>query len=154
MSATEIQPSNAALEEEADRTYRLDDQVGYRLRLASQRHAALFQARMREGLTPTQFAVLMRLGEAGPCAQNHLGRLTHLDVATIKGVVDRLAAKDLVGFSTDASDHRRRVVALSAAGRALLPTLHAIGFEITEATLAPLDVTERHTLLRLLAKIG
>ena len=156
MSATDTPPPDAASDTglEHCEPYRLDDQVGYRLRLASQRHAALFQARMSEGLTPTQLAVLVRLGEEGPCAQNQLGRLAHLDVATVKGVVDRLAAKDLVTFSADARDHRRRVVALSERGKALLPTLHALGLEISRATLAPLDRSERAVLLSLLAKIG
>jgi len=30
------------------------------------------------------------LTETGPCSQNLLGRLTAMDVATIKGVIDRL----------------------------------------------------------------
>jgi len=134
--------------------YVLDDQIGYLLRLASQRHAAIFQTRMTEGLTPTQFAVLVRLGEAGPSSQNHLGRLAALDVATVKGVVDRLAAKGLVTLSADATDHRRRVVALSAKGVALLPRLHALGHRITEETLAPLEKAEREILLDLVRKLG
>lgn len=146
---------SAAEEPDPDeRGYRLDEQIGYLLRLASQRHAAIFQSRMTEGLTPTQFAVLVRLGEAGPSSQNHLGRLAHLDVATVKGVVDRLAAKDLVTFSADAADHRRRVVALSAKGRALLPRLHALGHAITADTLAPLSPDERETLLALVRRLG
>jgi DNA-binding MarR family transcriptional regulator len=134
--------------------YILDRQVGYLLRLASQRHAAIFQARMTEGLTPTQFAVLIRLEEAGPSSQNHLGRLAHLDVATVKGVVDRLAAKGLVTFSTDEADNRRRVVTLSPKSLALMPRLHALGHRITEDTLAPLDGEEREALVALLRKLA
>ena len=70
--------------------YRLDDQAGYLLRLASQRHAAIFQSLTLEGLTPTQFSALIRISEQGQCSQNHLGRLAAMDVATIKGVADRL----------------------------------------------------------------
>lgn len=134
--------------------YVLDDQIGYLLRLASQRHAALFQARTIEGLTPTQFAVMIRLGEAGPCSQNHLGRLAALDVATVKGVVDRLAAKGLVTVTPDRTDHRRRVVALSPKGRAIMPKLHALGHRITEDTLAPLTPAEREALVALLRRLG
>lgn len=134
--------------------YVLDDQIGYLLRLASQRHAAIFQARMTEGLTPTQFAVLVRLDEAGPSSQNHLGRLAALDVATVKGVVDRLAAKGLVTVTPDETDHRRRVVALSGKGRALMPKLHALGHRITEDTLAPLSPVEREALVDLVRKLA
>ncbi len=39
-----------------DSGYRLEQQVGYILRQASQRHAAIFAARIPEQLTTTQFA--------------------------------------------------------------------------------------------------
>jgi len=70
--------------------YVLDDQGGFLMRVAMQRHTSIFTSRMIEGLTQTQFAALAKLYEVGPCSQNHLGRLIYLDAATIKGVVDRL----------------------------------------------------------------
>ena len=70
--------------------YVLDNQAGFLMRVAMQRHTSIFTSRMVEGLTQTQFAALAKLYEVGPCSQNHLGRLIYLDAATIKGVVDRL----------------------------------------------------------------
>lgn len=134
--------------------YRLDAQVGHVLRRAHQRHTAIFAARMEGGLTPTQFAALARLAELGPCSQNHLGRLTAMDVATIKGVVDRLRARGLVASEPDVADRRRSVIALTEAGRALIGPAQAAGREITEATLAPLSPQERETLLALLRRIA
>ena len=96
--------------------YRLDDQVGFLLRRASQRHVAIFAGRMALGLTPTQWAALARLYEEGPTSQNLLGRNTAMDGATIKGVVDRLMARHLIETRTDPADGRRRVVALTEAG--------------------------------------
>jgi hypothetical protein len=61
----------------------IDDQVGFQLRVALQRMTANFAAHMDEALTPTQFAALAKLYEVGPCSQNHLGRLIHLDAATM-----------------------------------------------------------------------
>ena len=58
-----------------DRPYLLDDQIGYLMRLATQRHTSIFQDKMSEGLTPTQFSVVVRLAEVGPSSQNQLGRL-------------------------------------------------------------------------------
>ena len=104
-----------------ERPYVLDDQIGYLMRLATQRHTAIFQDRMNEGLTPTQFSLLTRLAEVGPSSQNHLGRLAALDVATVKGVVDRLTAKGLVVVSPDPRDGRLRIVSLSPRGEALIP---------------------------------
>ena len=68
----------------ARKPYVLNDQVGFLFRVAMQRHTAIFTSRMIEGLTQTQFAALAKLFEAGPCSQNHLGRLIYLDAATIK----------------------------------------------------------------------
>ena len=76
--------------------YVLDEQVGFLMRVAMQRHTAIFMSRMIEGLTQTQFAALAKLHEVGPCSQNHLGRLIYLDAATIKGVVDRLRVRGFV----------------------------------------------------------
>src|SRR3972149_5970130 len=74
-----------AAEPAAEGRYVLDEQVGFLLRVAMQRHTAIFTARMIEALTQTQFAALAKLYEVGPCSQNHLGRLIYLDAATIKG---------------------------------------------------------------------
>jgi hypothetical protein len=63
-------------EEAGSPPYLLDEQVGFLLRQATQRHTAIFAARMIEDLTPTQWAALARLSERGPCSQNLLGRCT------------------------------------------------------------------------------
>lgn len=133
--------------------YLLDEQVGYILRLVSQRHAAIFQAGVAEGLTPTQFSALVRLGEVGTCSQNQLGRLTAMDVATIKGVVDRLVRKGFVTLAADPKDRRRTMISLSDSGKALLNALHETGAAITSETLAPLSGVEVNTLLKLLRKL-
>lgn len=133
--------------------YVLDEQVGYLLRLASQRHAAIFQSRTVEGLTPTQFSALIRLAEHVAVSQNHLGRLTGMDVATIKGVVDRLKAKGLVTLAADPDDRRRTLISLSERAQALVPALKEMGVRITEETLAPLSAVEARTLKRLLEKL-
>lgn len=133
--------------------YRLDDQVGYILRLVSQRHASIFQSLIEHDVTPTQFAMLIRLAEVGQGSQNHLGRLAAMDVATAKGVVDRLKAKGLITLAPDENDARRRVIRLSAAGERLIADLEARGHAITEATLAPLSKSERRTFLALLGKL-
>lgn len=134
--------------------YILDDQVGYLLRLASQRHAAIFQAHALEGLTAQQFAALVRVGEEGRVSQNRLGRLAAMDVATIKGVVDRLRQKGLIVAEPDPDDRRRMLISLSDAGMALLARMQDVGRRISAETLAPLAPDERDMLLRLLRRLG
>ena len=134
-------------------TYVLDEQIGYILRLANQRHAGIFQSTITKNLTPTQFAVLMRLSERGELSQNLLGRLVALDTATTKGVVDRLKAKDLVQSRPDTFDKRRTIISLTKSGLSMIDTLRKDGTRITEATLSKLNTAEKHRLLGLLRKI-
>jgi len=142
------------VETDAQTTYRLDEQVGYLLRLASQRHAVIFQSLMSQGLTPTQFSTLIRLAETGPVSQNQLGRLAAMDIATIKGVVDRLKAKGLLSAAPDPEDKRRSMISLTAEGRGLIERLYRDGTRISSETLAPLSASEQKTLLALLRKIA
>src|SRR4030081_2195113 len=94
--------------------YVLDEQVGFILRQVWQRHATIFAREIGINLTPTQWAALAKLTETRPCSQNQLGRLTAMDVATIKGVIDRLTARGLTETSPDPEDGRRLMVRLTA----------------------------------------
>lgn len=133
--------------------YRLDEQVGFVLRKASQRHIAIF-ARSISDLTPPQFAALAKLHEVGATSQNQLGVLIATDAATIKGVIDRLNARNLVTLAKDDGDKRRLVVSLTPEGRETVENLIPLAHEITRETLSPLTARETETLLRLLAKMG
>ncbi|MFC2968774.1 MarR family winged helix-turn-helix transcriptional regulator [Acidimangrovimonas pyrenivorans] len=132
--------------------YELDVQVGFLLRRATQRHLAIFAAHIPD-LTSTQFAALAKLCAEGPSSQNALGRMTAMDAATIKGVIDRLRAKGLVSAARDAEDQRRVTLSPTPEGRATYEAAVAAAHRITAETLAPLDEQERETFLALLAKL-
>ena len=146
--------ADSGIDGAAAEAYRLDGQVGFLLRRAQQRHAAIFADGMPHGLTPTQIAVLVKLEELGPCSQNHLGRLTAMDVATVKGVVDRVRARRLVTAKPDPNDRRRTLLDLTAEGREIVAKARRAGVAITERTLEPLTARERASLLRLLEKVS
>lgn len=133
-------------------SYRLDDQIGYVLRRVTQRHLAIFSEAIPE-VTTTQFAVLARLAEVGPQSQNHLGRATAMDAATIKGVVDRLAKLDLVATSADPDDRRRLTVSLTDAGTALFNGRTQTALAVSDLTLEPLSNAERLMLMALLSRL-
>lgn len=133
--------------------YRLEEQVGYILRQASQRHAAIFLEKIPEQLTTTQFSTLVRLQEVGPCSQNKLGRLTSMDGATIKGVIDRLIQRGFIEAAVDPEDGRRRVLALTHSGLDVIARAIPAAIEITEKTLEPLTDEERRAFLDLLKKL-
>jgi DNA-binding MarR family transcriptional regulator len=134
--------------------YALDRQVGHLLRRANQRHTALFAKRFAAfDLTPLQFAVLMKLREAGPLSQNLLGRLTAMDPNTVQGVILRLLRRRLITRTGSMEDKRRKVLALTPDGHGLAERLIAEGHAITEETLAPLSAAQRRQFLTLLAKL-
>jgi DNA-binding MarR family transcriptional regulator len=132
--------------------YILDDQIGFVLRRVTQRHLAIFAAAIPE-VTTTQFAVLARLQESGPQSQNHLGRATAMDAATIKGVVDRLARLGFVATAPDPDDRRRLIVTLTHAGATLFAARSATALKVSEDTLSPLTLEEQATLKALLARL-
>ena len=133
--------------------YVLDEQVGFALRQAQQRHTTIFAAEIIEDLTPTQWAALAKLRELGDCSQNHLGRLTAMDAATIKGVIDRLTARGFTTVRPDPRDGRRILVALTPTGSDLYDRAAPIAALITEKTLEPLGEDER-SYCRLAAPAG
>lgn len=132
--------------------YRLDDQIGYVLRRVTQRHLAIFAAAIPD-VTTTQFAVLARLAEVGPLSQNHLGRATAMDAATIKGVVDRLAKLGFVETAADPDDRRRLTVSLSMAGAEIVSAKVATALQVSDDTLAPLTAEEATILKSLLVRL-
>ncbi|MGC2775209.1 MAG: MarR family transcriptional regulator [Bradyrhizobium sp.] len=134
-------------------SYVLDDQIGFILRQVWQRHTMIFARDIGSNLTPTQWAALSKLVETGPCSQNQLGRFTAMDVATIKGVIDRLTARGLTETSSDPQDGRRLLVSLTRAGQQLAEKTAPLALAISKETLAPLDAKEREMLLGLLSRL-
>ncbi|MCJ7997122.1 MarR family transcriptional regulator [Rhizobium cremeum] len=134
--------------------YILDDQVGFLLRLAYQRHMALFTEKMTGGLTPPQFSTLYRLREASePISQNALGRLVGMDAATTKGVVERLLLRELIHVEKDREDRRRYTLFITDAGRRLLDSVLPEMHKISQTTLAPLTPGEQEQFLKLLKRL-
>ena len=135
--------------------YALEDQVGHLLRRAHQRATQIFLAEFAaSGLTPTQFAALVRLFEHGTLSQNHLGRLTAMDPATIQGVIRRLSGRRLIERVSNARDRRRAMLSLSAEGRELIAGRFAAGLQVSRSTLAPLTAAERRVFVDLLRRLA
>ena len=105
------------------------------LRQAQQRHTTIFASLMIDDLTPTQWAALAKLKEIGPSSQNLLGRLTAMDAATIKGVIDRLTKRGFTKTRPDPADGRRLLVALTERGAALYERAKPIAARITDANI-------------------
>jgi MarR family transcriptional regulator, temperature-dependent positive regulator of motility len=120
--------------------------------LARQRWAGML-AELK--VSPSQYGVLMALGEAGPLGQQRLAELVGVDPRNAVPIIDALAAHDLVRREVDPVDHRRRVLDLTARGREVVGHLASVGGEIERDLLSPLTPAEQATLRRmLLALLG
>ncbi|WP_379064705.1 MarR family winged helix-turn-helix transcriptional regulator [Mesorhizobium sp. UC74_2] len=150
---TAAKASLALVGVESDDSYRLQEQIGFVLRKAHQRHVAIFASRIAD-LTPPQFAALARLHEVGEASQNQLGQMIAMDAATVKGVIDRLKSRGYVSVQKHDTDKRLLLVSLSAAGRNAVEELIPLARTITEETLAPLTAKEAAQFLRLLGKLA
>lgn len=139
-------------ENTASLEYLLDEQIGFKLRLAQQKHLELFVQGLPEA-TPTQFAVLARLLERGPMSQNQLGRSVGMDAATIKGVVDRLRRKGWVKSTPSLTDLRRLDISLTPEGAAFSKQAIEKARKISAKTTANLSPRETERLLALLGKL-
>jgi len=108
---------------------------------------------MRSDLTPTRFAAMAKLLEHGSLSQNELGRMTAMDIATIKGVVDRLRERKLVKSRKDPTDARRQLISLTQKGTEMMQDAIPDASEVTAQTVEPLTKSEATQLVKLLRKI-
>ena len=147
-------PQKRSVNETDSGSYVLDEQIGFLLRKANQRHRAIFSKLIGEPLAPTQFATLVSLFFEGPTSQNLLGRKTAMDSATVTGVINRLSQRRLVSKSSAPEDDRLSIIELSDLGRELISEIIPNALEISENTLWPLTNAEARTLIQLLKKIS
>lgn len=81
---------------------------------------AVIEAKLRPyDLGSTQWYVLWHLIHDGPLAQHELLARLHIEKPTLSGVVSALVRKRLVEQATDPADQRRKLLSITAAGRAL-----------------------------------
>jgi DNA-binding MarR family transcriptional regulator len=135
--------------------YVLEHHIGFLLRRAHQRHASIFNEQLgAHDLTPTQFAALIKAIQLGRVTQNHLGRLTAMDPATIQGVVRRLTERGLMRREIDPLDRRSAVLSPTEEALPVVASAIAAVRSVADLTLTPLSPAERIELARLLGKIG
>ena len=101
-------------------------------------------------VNPGQYGVLMALGEAGRLGQHRLAELIGVDPRNAVPIVDALAEQGLVIRQVDPSDRRRRMLELTASGRAVAGNLASVAAEIETDLLRPLAPGEQAALRRML----
>lgn len=140
---------------EAPDDYAVTEQVGHLLRRAYQRHVALFQAEIPDSqLTAAQFVTLCAVRDIAGCSLNDLVKRTAIDQATVRGVVERLAARGLLTVSAHQRDGRKRELALTDAGAELVAATVPFAQRVTERTFGDFNPAERLALVYLLQRMA
>jgi len=115
--------------------------------LARQRWTAMLgQLNVSRG----QYGALMALGEAGRLGQHRLAELIGVDPRNAGPIIDALAEQGLVSREIDPSDRRRRVLELTARGRAVAGNLAFVAAQIETDLLRPLAAEDQASLRRML----
>jgi DNA-binding MarR family transcriptional regulator len=129
----------------------LDDLPGHYIRRLQQIAVALFMDELKDwNLTPVQYAALNAAARMPDIEQGALARAIGFDTSTTGGVVDRLERQGLLVRKQSPQDRRVRLLATTAAGRALLDEVQPGIAKVQERILAPLPPEERPLFLRML----
>ncbi len=138
----------------ASRQYQVTQQVGHLLRRAYQRHISIFQQAIPDSqLTTPQFVTLCAVRDLRSCSLNEIVARTFIDQATIRGVVERLASRDLIGIAPDPSDKRKLSLSLTKSGQQFVEQMISIAEGVSEQTFGTLNAAERVALMFLLEKM-
>ncbi|EFG84583.1 transcriptional regulator MarR [Novacetimonas hansenii ATCC 23769] len=136
-------------------TYDLHEQIGHLLRRAYQRHTSLFQTVIPDDhLTSVQFAVLATVFREKEGSLIHIGRITAIDHATLRGICSRLKQRGLINIRGNPDDRRERLLSLSEEGMEMVRTYLPQAARVSELTLEPLDACERIAALHVLRKLA
>lgn len=124
------------------------------LRAAKQMLRAFGEAFASHGLSPGRYAVLMALdAQRGGLAPSELAERLGVSRPTVTGLVDGLTRDGLVAHAADPDDRRRKAVALTGAGEALLDVVAPDIFQRMVDLTASLTDSERRTAVRLMGKV-
>jgi len=91
------------------------------------------------GLTYPQYLVLLVLWENDAIGVGELGERLYLDSGTLTPLLKRMEAAGLLARERAASDERRVIVTLTAAGRALRRKAEGVPMQVACATGCKLD---------------
>lgn len=122
----------------------LDAQRRIQHLLAYDRSNPLFDS----NLTLPQLKILLVLSLRGDASGQELSRVMGVGLATMTGIVDRLAAQNLVARRQDPRDRRVRRVELTESGRQLIDGIITAGIERQQRILKRLTVDDLRTVER------
>lgn len=132
----------------------LHSHIGFWLRFVSNHVSHAFSRRLQEsGVTVAEWVVLRQMYDLREVSPSVLADATGMTRGAASKLVDRLLAKDLLTRKGRSDDRRFQSLALTPAGRRLVPELAAIADENDREFFAPLTTKEREVLVASMKKL-
>lgn len=132
----------------------LESHLGYWLRFVSNHVSHAFAQKLRDqGVTVAEWATMRELFDHDSVGPSRLAERMGLTRGAISKLADRLIAKALVAREDRADDARAHMLALTAAGREMVPRLAALADTNDADFFDDLTREERSGLERILRKI-
>lgn len=129
----------------------LQDHLGFWLRFVSNQVSARFAREVEgAGVSVSEWVALRALFSTETASAGELIASLGMTKGAVSKIVDRLVTKKLVKRLADPRDARAQRLALTAAGRALVPKLAALADRNDARFFGPLSAKDRSTLLRIL----
>lgn len=130
------------------------DRPGFLVRRLHQIHVALFLEEVAAGeVTPIQYGLLTILSMRPGIDQFTLGEELGLDRANVAGILKRLEAKGWVKRMVDTDNRRRKLCAVTPAGKSFLNAHDHEMQASQQRLLGPLAPAERQQFLALLERL-
>ena len=149
----EISPELLEAEKVA-RRLRLDDGLGFMVRVLSTRANLLYhELTGQDGITPRQFGALLTLYQQGSLTLTDLAERIRTDRSTLSEMVRRMADRGLVTKAGNGDDARSAKVSLTSSGKAALMRLVPGAAELQKALLAPLSTADRRQFLHCMKQV-
>ena len=133
----------------------LKGHIGFWMRLVSNHVSHAFAQKVAaDGVTVAEWVILREMFSSASTSPGVLADSIGLTRGAVSKLIERLREKKLLTRTEAAGDRRYQDVALTAAGRALVPKLAALADQNDAAFFAPLATAERKALLATLKKLA
>jgi DNA-binding MarR family transcriptional regulator len=121
--------------------------------LGSDAMRRLRQTHTEDGLSPQQVHLLALLHDRGPMGQSDLGAAVGTDPSVLVTRLNPLEAEGFISRTRDASDRRRHIVGLTAAGTEKLHAAASAQQRAEDSLFSALDHEQREQLRELLVAV-
>lgn len=132
----------------------LTSHSGFWLRFVSNHVSHSFARKLAgSGATVAEWVILREIYDVGETSPGRIATSTGLTRGAVSKLIDRLVRKGLASRAAADRDRRFQDVALTAAGRALVPRLAALADRNDEEFFSRLSAREREALVATLKKL-